>query len=80
VKCEPFERLRERRVEENVPRLEKDDTIGELERALGALLRQHDPGARLRGGGEQSARSVGVELRGGLVEQEELRAEGESRG
>ncbi len=78
--CEPGERIIARRVEQDAPLLEEEDAVGVAQRVCRALLRDDD--ARLAAERELEER-LGpgrIELRGRLVEQEQLRLERECRG
>jgi hypothetical protein len=80
VACEPFQRVRLRRVEHDPPLFEEDDAVASVEHAVGTLLGDDHRGT---GGAGELDRLLGafrVELGGRLVEQEQARLQGEHRG
>ena len=80
LRRQPLERLGARRVEDDPAAVDEDHPRRELERPRDAVLGEHDRGAEPLDGGEEERRGVGVELRGRLVEQEQLRLEREGGG
>ena len=67
------------RIDHDPPVLHEDDAVAALQRKGRPLLGDHDRAAERRREVEQRLRSLGVELRGRLVEQEEPRTESERR-
>ena len=76
---QPGQRLRLRCVDRNPPALHEDDSIAALQRQRRSLLGDDDRAPECRGEIEQRLRRLGIELRRRLVEQEQLRTEGERR-
>src|SRR5262245_54114834 len=64
-------------VGEDPPALHEDDTVRQREGPPCALLGDHGRSAQFRDETQEALRGLGVELRGGLVEEQELRAERE---
>ena len=80
----PGARLRHRRRPLGIELAERDDAVAALERGRRPLLGDEHRGAALAREPldevEERLRAAGVELRGGLVEQQQLRLERERRG
>ncbi len=74
---EPGERVLLRRIQHDPALLEEEDAIADLERPRWPLLREDDGHAEAGGQPDEGVRSLGIELGGRLVEQEQLRLEGE---
>ena len=77
VAREPGERVLSRRVQHDPALLEEEDAIADLERPRWPLLREDDGHAETGGQPDERVRGLGIELGGRLVEQEQLRLEGE---
>ena len=76
----PGERIVARRVEQDATLVEEHDTVGVAQRDRGALLGDDDAGIAAERELEERLRPRRIELRGRLVEQEQLRLERERRG
>src|SRR5205807_634929 len=77
VRREPLERVFPAAVEQDPPVFEEEHAVAALERKRGALLDDDDRATELAGKVEQRRRGIGVDLRRGLVEQEQVRFERE---
>ena len=77
---QPLERLRPGSVEDDPALVDEDHPRRELERPRDAVLGEDDRGAEPLHGGEEERRGLGVELRGRLVEEEQLRLKREGGG
>jgi hypothetical protein len=80
VRGQPLARLGGGGVEEEAAALEIEDARRQLEGAADALLGENDRRAESLDRAEEEPRGIRVELRGRLVEQEQVRLEGERRG
>ena len=80
VATEPGERLVARSVQQDPPALEEEHAVAGAEHAIGPLLRDDDGRARRARELDRLVGALGVELRGRLVEQQQLRPEREHRG
>ena len=76
---EPGAGLVTRRVQEQTSSFDEDDPRGQRKGPVDALLREYDRAAETLRGGEEALGSVGVELGGRLVQQDELRTHREGR-
>ena len=80
VHGEPGASLGDRRVEQEPPLLHQQHPVRDRERPVDPLLREHDGAAGPLEHLEKRIGALGVELRGGLVEQKQLRPERQRRG
>jgi hypothetical protein len=76
---QPVQSLGLWRIDHDPPVLHEDDAVAALQRQGRPLLGDHDRAAERRREVEQRLRSLGIELRGRLVEQEEPRTKNERR-
>jgi hypothetical protein len=79
LRLEPGNRLVTRRIEQEPPALHEEHPLREPERPGHALLREHDRGSVAGHDVEEARSSLRIELRGGLVEEQEPRALRERR-
>ena len=77
LRGQPLERLRTRGVEEEAALVDEEDARRELERPADAVLGEDDGRAETFDGVEEERGAFGIELRGRLVEQQQLRLERE---
>src|SRR6266545_2044827 len=80
VRREPREGFASPRVEQEPTVLEKEDPVAALERQGRSLLGKDDRGAEVAGQIEERLSTLGIKLRGGLVEEQQGGLERESRG
>ena len=77
LRRQPLERFRTRGVEEEAALVDEEDPRRELECPADAMLREHDGRAEPFDGVEEERRAFGIELRGRLVEEQQLRLQRE---